>query len=252
MRRVAVVVAVIVSLAGVACSSSPAGRTSAEILLNERMAAVLLREGRAAEAEQAYRDVVRSDPRNADVRDGLAVALLMQGRVKESLDEFDRAVKFAPEKPLYRIHRGMARTRLGRFDEAEEDFHAAEVAGTPEDRMDIAIHRGELRQRQGDFTGAEAEFTAALAFDPKSFAALLGRGVARESRSDFAGAAEDYLEAVRIQPRSAEANLRLGLALVELKKHALGRKYLERTIELDPTGDAAAKARLLLESTPSS
>jgi len=82
--------------------------------------------------------------------------------------------------------------------------------------------------------------------------ALLGRGMARESRKDFAAAAEDYLEAVRLQPRSPEANLHLGLALVTLKKTALGRRYLERTVELDPTGDAGAKARLLLENGPPS
>jgi tetratricopeptide (TPR) repeat protein len=236
----------------VACASGAKPRTSAEVLLNERMAAVLLRDGRAAEAEQAYRDVVKSDPRNAEVRDGLGVALLMQNKLRDSLDEFDRAVKYGPEKALYRIHRGMARTRVGRYEEAEEDFRAAESVGSPEDRQDVCVHRGELRQRQGDFAGAEAEFTNALAFDPKSFSALLGRGVARESRSNYAGAAEDYLECVRLQPKSPEANLRLGLVLVTLKRNSLGRKYLERTIELDPTGDAAAKARMLLESTPSS
>lgn len=252
MRPLPLATALLAACGAAGCASAPATRNSAETLLNERMAAVLLRDGRAVEAEQAYRDVVRADPKNPEVRDGLAVSLLVQGKVRESLEEFDRAVKYAPEKPLYRIHRGMARTRVGRFEEAEEDFRAAEAAGTAEDRMDVSIHRGELRQRQGDFAGAEAEFTNALAFDPRSFAALLGRGVSRESRSDFEGAAEDYLEAVKIQPRSAEANLRLGLALVTLKRVALGRKYLERTIELDPGGDAAAKARLLLESTPSS
>ena len=251
MKRARLILAVAAATAA-ACASGSKPKTSAEVLLNERMAAVLLRDGRAAEAEQAYRDVIRSDPRNGEVRDGLGVALLMQNKIRESLDEFDRAVKYGPEKALYRIHRGMARTRMGRYEEAEEDFRAAESVGAPEDRLDVCIHRGELRQRQGDFAGAEAEFTNALAFDPRSFPALLGRGVARESRSNFAGAAEDYLECVRLQPRNPEANLRLGLALVTLKRNTLGRKYLERTIELDPTGDAAAKARLLLETTPAS
>jgi hypothetical protein len=41
----------------------------------------------------------------------------------------------------------------------------------------------------------------------------------------------------------------LGLALVTMKKTALGRRYLERTIELDPTGETGAKARLLLEGS---
>lgn len=244
--------AALLLLVTVGCAAGNKTRTSAEVLLNERMAAVLLREGRAPEAEQAYRDVLRSDSKNPEVRDGLGVALMMQGKFREGLDEFDRAVKLAPEKALYRIHRGMARTQAGRYADAEEDFRVADSSGLAEDRLDVAIHRGDLRQRQGDYAGAEREYTGALTRDPKSFAALLGRGVARESRGEFAAAAEDYLEAVRLQPKSAEANLRLGLTLVTLKKNSLGRRYLERTVELDPSGEAGAKARLLLESTPAS
>ena len=74
--------------------------------------------------------------------------------------------------------------------------------------------------------------------------------MAREARGDLAGAAEDYLEAVRLEPRSADANLRLGLTLLELKKGPLGCRYLERAVEIDPTGDVGSKARLVLEATP--
>ncbi len=98
----------------------------------------------------------------------------------------------------------------------------------------------------------KCEFTAAIGIDPKSFDALMGRGAARESLKEFAAAAEDYLEAVRLQPKSPEANLRLGLVLLTMKRTALGRRYLERIVELDPTGEAGAKARQLLEATPAS
>lgn len=249
--RAAVVLAVL--LCAARCSSGASKtHTSAEVLLNERMAAVLLREGRAHEAEVAYRDAVKADPKNADVRDGLAVALMIQGHIREALEEFDRAVKLDPEKGLYRVHRGMARTQAGRYGEAEEDFRVADGSPSPEDRLDVAINRGRMRQRMGEYAAAEVQFTAALARDPRSFDALIGRGVARESRGQYAAAAEDYLEAVRLQPKSADANLRLGLVFVTMKKTALGRRYLERTVELDPAGDAGAKARLLLESTPAS
>ena len=146
----------------------------------------------------------------------------------------------------------MVRSEIGRYGDAEEDFRVAEKSAASEDRLDVSVSRGQMRQRQGDFTGAEREFAAALAREPKSFDALVGRGVARESRGNYAEAAEDYLAAVRLQPKSAEANLRLGLALVTLKKKALGRRYLERAVELDPGGETGAKARLLLESNPSS
>lgn len=252
-RALGAAVVLAVLLCGARCSSGAAKtHTSAEVLLNERMAAVLLRDGRAHEAEVAYRDAVKADPKNADVRDGLGVALMVQGHIREALEEFDRAVKLDPEKGLYRVHRGMARTQVGRYGEAEEDFRVADGSPSPEDRLDVAINRGRMRQRMGEYAAAEVQFTAALARDPRSFDALIGRGVARESRGQYAAAAEDYLEAVRLQPKSADANLRLGLVFVTMKKTALGRRYLERTVELDPAGDAGAKARLLLESTPAS
>ena len=141
------------------------------------MAAVLLRDGRYHDAEVAYRDVIRSDPKNPELYDGLGVALIMQSKVRDSLDPFDRAIKLAPDKGSYRVHRAMARIELGRYPEAEEDLRAADGSTVPEDRFDALVHRGRMRQRQGDYPGAEHEFSGALSHDPKSFDALIGRGL---------------------------------------------------------------------------
>ena len=58
----------------------------AEQLLNERMASVLLHDGRWLDAERAYRDCAKTDPKNPNVNDGLGIALFYQGKVKESLE----------------------------------------------------------------------------------------------------------------------------------------------------------------------
>lgn len=249
-RRLVWAAVALAALAVPGCSSKSKPKTSAEVMLNERMAAVLLREGQGAEAERAYREVLKEDPNNPDLYDGLGSALFMQGHVKEAVESFDRAVKMSPKKPSFRINRGLAYMAVGRYADAEQDFQLADASTNADDRLAAAINRGRLRQLQGDYPGAEEQFTIALARDPASFAARVGRGVAREGRGDFAAAAEDYLEAVRLQPRSADANLRLGLALLELKKAPLGCRYLERAVEIDPTGDVGAKARLILEASP--
>jgi Tfp pilus assembly protein PilF len=248
VRRAPALAAAIVLLGLSACAGQKT-KTSAEVLLTERMAAVLLREGRAIEAERAFREALPDDPKNPDVHDGLGASLMMQGRMKDALPHLNRAVELAPDKPSYRINRGLALLEVGRYEEAEEDFRMADSSPLAEDRQAASINRGRLRQRQGDYAGAEAEFSAALARDSKSFASWMGRGAARQARGQLEPAAEDYLEAVRLQPKNAEANLRLGLILVEMRREPLGRRYLERALELDPSGDSGAKARTLLEST---
>jgi Tfp pilus assembly protein PilF len=223
-------------------------KTSAELLLNERMAQVLLRDGRPVEAEKAFRDCLKDDPKNPEVLDGLGVAMVMQGRYKDALVPLDKALVISPGNGSYRNNRGVARMELGDYAGAEADFGAADASQNPDDRLSATINLGRLRQREKDFAGAEEQFSIAIARDPKSYAAFIGRAVARESAGKLEGAAEDYLNAVKIDPQSSEANLRLGMVLVSLHKPELGKRYLQRAVDLDPAGDTGARARLLLEN----
>src|SRR5262249_29260682 len=183
----------LLSLSAACASKSSKKPTSAEMMLNLRMATVLLHDGRWADAEKAYRDVLVYESKNPDAHDGLGVALLYQGETKGALDSFTKAVKLAPETALYRIHRGMAFMRLSQYKEAEEDFKVAQNSTNPEDQLDLAIQRGKLKQLQGDYIRSESYFADALLRDPKNFTALLGRGVARESQGRMEPATQDYL-----------------------------------------------------------
>jgi tetratricopeptide (TPR) repeat protein len=230
------------------CPSAEQKHTSAEAMLDLRMAQVLLREGRYADAEKAYRDFLKNDTKNPDAYDGLGIALLSQRENKGALAAFSEAVKLSPEKPLYRIHRGMTYTRLAQYKEAEADLRLAESSTDQMDQLDIAIQFGKLRQQQADFPAAESFFARALSRDPKSLEGTMGRGEAREGQGKLEAAAQDYLDAVKLQPRNADANLHLGQVLVTLHRESLGRRYLERTVDLDPGGESGSKARIALES----
>jgi len=246
-RRSSAVLLAAVALFAAGCPRAKP-RTSAELLLNERMAQVLLRDGRPVEAEKAFRDCLKDDPKNPEVLDGLGVSMVLQGRYKDALVPLDKALTYSPENGSYRNNRGVARMELNQYKGAEEDFAAAAASQNPDDRLSATINLGRLRQREGNYAGAEEQFSIAIARDPKSYAAFIGRAVARESAGHLEGAAEDYLNAVKIDPQSAEANLRLGMVLISLHKPDLGKRYLQHAVDLDPAGDTGARARLLLEN----
>ena len=250
MRRLSGAAVLALAVAAVLATGCPRAKpkTSAELLLNERMAQVLLRDGRPVEAEKAFKDCLKDDPKNPEVLDGLGVSMVMQGRYKDALVPLDKALAIAPSNGSYRNNRGVARMELGQYPGAEEDFAAAEASQNPDDRLSATINLGRLRQRQANYAAAQEQFSIAIARDPKSYAAFIGRAVARESAGNLEGAAEDYLNAVKLDPQSAEANLRLGMVLVSLHKPDLGKRYLQRAVDLDPAGDTGAKARLLLEN----
>ncbi len=245
MRRLTAIALAAATLAAGCQKAKP--KTSAELLLTERMAQVLLRDGRPAEAEKAFRECLKDDPKNPEVLDGLGVSMLMQARYKDSLVPFDKAVALAPENGAYRNNRGVALMELGQFKAAQDDFTVAAASQNSDDRLSATINLGRLWQREGDYAAAEAEFSAAIARDPQTYAAFLGRAVARESSGNLQGAAEDLLAAVKLDPSNADANLRLGMVLISLHKSELGKRYLQRSVDLDPAGDTGARARLLLE-----
>jgi len=240
------VVVVLLAFAAACTKSKP--KTSAELLLNERMAQVLLRDNRPAEAEKAFRDCLKDDPKNPEVLDGLGVAMLMQARYKDALVPFDKAVAISPENGAFRNNRGVALMEIGQFKAAQDDFGIAAASQNSDDRLSATINLGRLYQREGDYAEAESQFSAAIARDPKNYAAFTGRAVARESAGNLEGAAEDFLEGVKLDPANADANLRLGMVLITMHKPDLGKRYLQRATELDPAGETGAKVRLLLEN----
>jgi type IV pilus assembly protein PilF len=247
VARWASVAALVLAAAAAGCQKAKP-KSSAELLLNERMAQVLLRDNRPAEAEKAFRECLKDDPKNPEVLDGLGVAMLMQARYKDSITPFDKAIAIAPENGSIRNNRGVALMELGQYKAAQEDFAVASASQNPDDRISAMINLGRLFQRAGDYAAAESQFSAAIAHDPKVYAGFVGRAQARESAGNLEGAAEDYLAAVKLEPGNPDANLRLGMVLVSMHKSDLGRRYLQRAVDLDPAGDTGAKARLLLEN----
>ena len=79
-----------------------------------------------ANAERAYREAIRLDPKAYDPRLNLAAMLSRAGRGEEAISEVRAATASAPDAVEPRIYLALIEAQLGRYAEAANDATAAQ------------------------------------------------------------------------------------------------------------------------------
>jgi len=160
----------------------------------------LQREGRHAEAAEAYRSGLALDPDLAPMRSNLGNSLQALGRFEEAVAEHRRAVALRPEWGALHGNLGAALHRLG---EAEE---------------------------------AVAAYATALALQPAAPPPVAASLIANLATSlcalnRHAEALPHFEQALGLAPAQADAAWNYGLALLTLGRFAEGWPYHERRLE---------------------
>ena len=78
--------------------------------------------GRLAEADAAYRDVIRADPHNADALHFLGYVHFQRGEYREAIDLIARSLAVYPANPRALYNLGIARLAVGEREQAAEAF----------------------------------------------------------------------------------------------------------------------------------
>ncbi len=89
------------------------------------LAAIAFEQGRYAEAERLYRELVVEDPRDAAVRTSLAGVLGARGQHESAMAELEASIGQDPLNPEAHHNRGALLERLGRPAEAVEAYRTA-------------------------------------------------------------------------------------------------------------------------------
>lgn len=112
------------------------GRSGAQMVAALRDAAALLRHGRAGEAVQAYRRIVKAHPDNPEAHHNLGVALRADGRGDDAIMAYRRAIELRPGYAAAHHHLAQALDAAQRPMEAlKHRFQAFRLAC---DRSDFA------------------------------------------------------------------------------------------------------------------
>jgi tetratricopeptide (TPR) repeat protein len=191
------------------------------------LAELCFAQGRAGEALEAYDEISRSAPDDAETSYNRGVVLSALGRHEEALASFDQTLARSPRDVAALINRGNALHSLRRFADALAAFDA--VLDLAPRNADARYNRGNALLALGRYEEAVASFDAAIALRPNQPEMMLNRGIALAALDRQLEALDMYRAVLAIDPRRAEAHYNSGNAL-----HAL-----ERDVEAVASYDAA-------------
>ncbi len=196
-------------------------------------AIALHQQGRAADAEALYREVLIRAPDHFDALHLLGVALHQQGRHDPAVDSIRHAIAINPGDPSAHSNLALALRDLGRLDEALASLdHALSIRA---DHVQAHNNRGSVLRAMSRPAEALASFDRALAVKPGHVAAHRNRGdvLLDLNRPHDALAAFDRMLA--LDPAAAPAwNLR-GIALGEVGRHEDAMASYERAVAISPS-----------------
>jgi tetratricopeptide (TPR) repeat protein len=188
--------------------------------------------GRLVEAEQLYRQVLATWPREPNALHLLGLVALQAGRPEEAVRSITDAIRVRDSQPAYHHHLGQAYFALGRGADARSAFEQA-LRLEPGNAA-ARYHLGLIEQGAGNWPAARQHYEAALALRPDFVEARVNLGDVFRSQGQLQQAAEAYRMAVGLRDDCVEAQHNLGAALVDLERFDEAIEALQQALVLRP------------------
>lgn len=206
--------------------------------VEERLAAASrhLTLNRPEAAEAIFRDILESEPRNADATAGLGGVLLQRGLMAEAYEVLGRATSLDPKSAEpYRNLAVVYRAR-GEPEHAHTCLEAA-LALEP-DRVDTLLALGEVLLAMDRRDESRAMIEKAHALDPDSVPVLIALGGLHTVRGDYPKAIACYGRAVARAPETPEAHANLATLYTMTGRPKEALEHAERAVLNEPLNPA--------------
>ena len=190
------------------------------------------REGRLADAETIYNDILREDPKNPDALHFLGLLAHQVGRHEDAVDLIERAHRVARPQPFSLNNLGMAYGALGRHQDAKRCFSRA-LAIKP-DYAEAHNNLGATLRNLAQPKEAERAYRRAIALKPEAPDAHYNLGNVLMDLGKPAEAEQSFRRALALKPSYVEALNNLGAALVRLGRHEDAERSFRAALSLEP------------------
>ena len=225
-------------------SSSSIRASGLEMSIPDRLALAIghHQNGRWAEAESIYRQILALQPEHADALHLSGLIAYHQGDNARAVALIARAIQIRPLEASYHYNLGVLFQAETQFEGAAACYRQA-LAIKP-DYLEVFPNLGAVLHEQGRFDEALICYRQALAIKPDYAVAHCNMGFTLQGQGKIDEAIACYLQALRINPDYAEACCNLGVALSESRPEESITHY-RQALAINP-GYADARFNLAL------
>jgi predicted O-linked N-acetylglucosamine transferase (SPINDLY family) len=185
---------------------------------NLQLAISLHEQGKLAQAQSIYLQLLELDASNADALHLLGVIAYQSGQYQGSVDMIGRAIGINSNAASYHSNLGLALHELKQFNAAVDSYQSA-INLDPTYALAYS-NRGNALLELNRLNEALASYDKAIVLDPNYVQAYYNQGNALLELKKFADAVVSYDKATALKPDYAEAYCNRGNALQELQQFA--------------------------------
>ncbi|MFQ5464408.1 MAG: tetratricopeptide repeat protein [Thermodesulfobacteriota bacterium] len=184
------------------------------------------------DSETLWQSVIERHPESSFARYNLANAYAKLGRFEEATEEYRLAIALDPDFKDSRFNLANAYAKLGRYDQAAEEYLAA-IRLDPADK-DSHFNLAQAYLKLGRFEEAAEEYRLAIALDPGFEDAHfnLGNLLARLGRFDQA--VGEYKKALALDPQRADIHNNLGIVYARSGAADKAVRAFREALRIDP------------------
>jgi tetratricopeptide (TPR) repeat protein len=210
---------------------------TAALQQEKRAAAITLeQQGRLAEAEIAWRDVLRMRPSDADAYAHLGLLEARQERYKEAISFYRKALAINPAMPGLRLNLGLAQFKSGELKESIQTFTPLLKSEPPgsQEALRLSTLIGMAHFGLGEYAAAIPYLRKAANSDPTNLGFRMALAQSCLSSKQYQCVLDVYREILNLNAESAEADMLAGEALDEMKNTSGAIEQFRAAVKANP------------------
>jgi tetratricopeptide (TPR) repeat protein len=176
-------------------------------------------------AAQAYREIVKSSPRNAEARMRLGVSLFASGQLAAAREQLDQVLRQDPDYPQAHYH--LATVLLAQQNNAEAQAHIERELRRDARCLPCMVKLAHLSFLKGDDRLCESWLGKASALDPDDLEASLVSGMLENRTGRYEQAIRHLTRVVERSPGHTKAQYQLALAYERSRNAEKAREHRE-------------------------